>query len=243
MNARSAPTLGILGGMGPVATADFLLRLARLTPAGRDQDHLPTIVYSDPATPDRSDAILGQGPSPLPALLQGTGFLNQAGCALIAIPCNSAHHWYDALCERSSAPIVHIADATAAEILDRSDVRTIGILATDGAIRSGMYASRLEASGVATVDLRDLGDASPAMRGIRAMKAGDQPAARDALRRAADILVRRGAQALVLGCTDVSAALSGGEPVGGVPVFDAADCLARACIKGLGRQPHNTAVC
>jgi aspartate racemase len=223
------PFLGVLGGMGPAATADFLLRLARFTPAARDQDHQPVIVYSDPRTPDRSDAILGRGPSPLPAMLRGIDFLNGAGCALIAIPCNTAHYWYDELAARSAVPLLHIADTAADRLRRQGDLATVGVMATHGTIRAGIYDRRLAEAGIAAVNLADLADDDPAMRGIRLMKAGDDAAARAALHAAGHELVRRGAQALLIGCTDISATLAGLTSLDGTPVIDAADCLARAC--------------
>lgn len=226
---HATPTLGVLGGMGPAATADFLQRLAHLTPAERDQDHLPTIVYSDPRTPDRSDAILGTGPSPLPAMQRGIEFLDASGCALVAVPCNTAHYWYDALAAHSRAPVLHIADATVAA-LPRQGRGTVGLIATDGTVRAGIYHGRFAAHGVDTVDLADLGDASPVMRGIRQVKAGDVAAAREELHAAGARLVDRGAQTLVVGCTDASFALRTTDAVAGAPLVDAADCLARASI-------------
>ena len=86
--------LGVLGGMGPLATADFLQKLTLATKAGRDQEHIPLIVYGDCTTPDRTAAVLGTGPSPLPQLLAGIEFLNAARVSAIAIPCNSAHCWH-----------------------------------------------------------------------------------------------------------------------------------------------------
>jgi aspartate racemase len=230
------PALGVLGGMGPAATADFLLRLARLTRAERDQDHVPTIVYSDPRTPDRSDAILGRGPDPLPAMLRGIEFLERAGCALIAIPCNTAHHWYDDLARRSSVPILHIADAAARQLRSLPTSRKVGILATDGTLRSGIYQARLDAAGFATVDLTDLGDGNPVMRGIRAMKAGQDAAAREALTAGGRTLVQRDAGALLIACTDVSAAMVDVTSLSGVPVLDASTCLALASLAKLGKH-------
>jgi aspartate racemase len=235
LNGLPAPTLGVLGGMGPAATADFLARLARLTPAHRDQDHIPTIVYSDPRTPDRSDAILGSGPSPVPAMLHGIDFLNQVGCALIAVPCNTAHYWYDELAARSQVPVLHIVDSTIAR-LRAWTVRRVGVLATDGTIRSGIYHRRLQAAGLEALDLVD-DEANPVMHGIRLMKGGDPSGAEKLLLTAAEELVRRGADALVLGCTDVSAALAGTSNVGRAPVLDAADCLAEASITRLAPVP------
>jgi aspartate racemase len=239
------PILGVLGGMGPAATADFLARLARLTPARRDQDHIPTIVYSDPQTPDRSDAILGRGPSPLPAMLRGIDFLNQAGCALIAIPCNTAHYWYEELAARSRVPILHIADATIERLRGRPAHR-VGVLATDGTIQAGIYHRRLRAAGLEPLDLlQDAGDNpsagdNPVMRGIRLMKGGDPAGARESLEAGAKELVNRGADALVAGCTDVSAALAGASMLAGVPLLDAATCLVEASIARLAPMlsPH-----
>lgn len=235
--APHVPKLGILGGMGPAAAADFLLRVARLAGVKRDQDHHPVIMYSDPTTPDRSDAIVGAGPSPLPAMIRGVEFLNEAGCTVLAIPCNSAHYWYDELAASSAVPIVHIADAAAADLTAAAPTASrIGILATDGTIRSGLYAHRLDRFGLTTLDLADMGAENPAMQGIRSFKAGRTAEARDELRRGANALVQRGADALLLACTDISAALPDVDTVSGVPVLDASDCLARACLRALSAE-------
>ena len=105
--------LGVLGGMGPMATVDFLAKLVRATPAGRDQDHIPTLVCSAVDIPDRADAILGAGPDPLPAMRAALVRLEAGGATRIAIPCNTAHHWHAALQAGTSLPILHIVDAVA----------------------------------------------------------------------------------------------------------------------------------
>lgn len=230
------PALGVLGGMGPAATADFLLRLASLTPAKTDQDHVPTVVYSDPQTPDRSDAILGIGPSPLPAMLRGVEFLNRAGCALITIPCNTAHYWYDQLVAGSPAPILHIADTVVDQLRRSRTIRTVGILATDGTIQSGIYQDRLVAAGFSSVDLTDMGDHNWAMRGIREMKAGHSRAARETLTAGVRDLTARGADAVLVACTDASAALADVTVLDGTTVIDASTCLARASLEKLGKR-------
>ncbi len=109
----SAPPriLGVLGGMGPLATVDFLQKLIEETPASRDQDHIPVIAYSVPQIPDRPLAILGKGESPLPHMLEGIHTLKRAGAQAIAIACNTAHYWYDDLVLQGGLPILHIADA------------------------------------------------------------------------------------------------------------------------------------
>lgn len=222
--------LGVLGGMGPAATADFLQRLARLTPATRDQEHLPTIVYSDPRTPDRSDAILQQGPSPLPAMRHGIEFLNRAGCALIAIPCNSAHFWYEELASHSDVPVLHIADATAERLRTLPGLRSAGVMATDGTLHAEIFQTRLRDAGIAALCPADRSPGNPVMRGIRCMKAGDPAGAQELLVAGAQALITQGADALVIGCTDISAALAGIDEIDSVPLLDAADCLAYAAI-------------
>ncbi|MBA0123932.1 aspartate/glutamate racemase family protein [Haloechinothrix sp. YIM 98757] len=226
-----SPLLGVLGGMGPAAANSFLASLVEHTPAGRDQDHIATIVYSDPETPDRSDAILAGGPSPVPAMRRGIEFLDRSGCDLIAIPCNTAHQWFDELAAAGSTPILHIVDAVLTRIThDAPQAGAVGILATDGTIHSGIYQRRLAASGHSVLDLTDLGADNPVMAGIRAVKAGELDHARAYLTKAAEMLVTRGAQGLVFGCTDVAAAL--GATVDGVdvPVWDSSEALAIACI-------------
>jgi aspartate racemase len=235
-SAIEARSLGVLGGMGPAATADFLVRLAALTSAAIDQDHAPIIVYSDPQTPDRSDAILGMGPSPLPAMTRGIHFLNRAGCALIAIPCNTAHYWYEQLVEQSATPILHIADAVIDHLRRLEGTGTVGILATDGTIRSGIYQDRLLAAGFATVDLTDMGKTNLAMRGIREMKSGRGRDARQTLTAGARELTRRGAGAVLIACTDASAALADVTELNGTPVIDASTCLARVSLEKLGKR-------
>src|SRR3978361_916323 len=90
---RRCAMLGVLGGMGPMATVDFMGKVVRNTPAARDQEHIPMIVCSAVRIPDRTEAILGRGPDPFPALRQ----LERAGATRIVIPCNTAHHWHGAL--------------------------------------------------------------------------------------------------------------------------------------------------
>ena len=139
--------IGVLGGMGPSATVDFMAKIIQLTPATRDQEHLPVIIANLPHVPDRSSAILGRGEDPLPALLRGIDMLNQAKVGVLAIPCNSSHHWYTEMAERSDAPIIHIAQACVAAI-PASHQGRIAVLATRGALASGFYQEALRARGL-----------------------------------------------------------------------------------------------
>jgi aspartate racemase len=224
--------LGVLGGMGPLASAHFMARLTLLTPAERDQDHIPAVLWSDPRVPDRTAARLAGGPDPLPCLLHGVRGLEIAGCGAIAIPCNTAHGWYDAMVAATALPILHIVDATAAE-LRRQGVAPgpIGVMGTAGTLAMRLYQDRLEAAGFACLtpsatEMEHL--VSPA---IATVKANRVAAAYPPLAEAVAALRARGASAVVLGCTEIPLGIQAGPWQDlGLPIIDSIDALARAAI-------------
>ena len=192
--------IGVLGGMGPLATVDFMERVVRLTEAACDQEHLPMLVANLPHTPDRSCAIIDGGPDPLPALLDGIEMLNRNGVDLIVVPCNSAHHWYEQMRERSASPMLHIGSVSVAAV--PSGVRRVAVLATGGALVSGFYQAELAAR-----DIEPVVPDADTQRGIAAciagVKAGDLDAAAAQLQSALHTLAARGVQAAVMGCTEI----------------------------------------
>ncbi|MEO8653676.1 MAG: amino acid racemase [Ramlibacter sp.] len=196
--------LGVLGGMGPLAAADFLAKLTAATDASCDQEHIPLILYGDCTTPDRTASILGQGPSPLPQLLAGIEFLNAARCAVIAIPCNSAHCWYEDMARASRAPVLHIVEASAQKVQrNNAATRRVGVLSTEGTHRMGIYRASLERMGFEVLaptpeDFHDL--VSP---GIADIKGNRIAAAQAKFDVAADRLLARGAEQIILGWTEI----------------------------------------
>ena len=132
------PLVGVLGGMGPLATADFMEQLTRLTPALSDQDHYRTLVFSNPRVPDRSQAILGRGASPLPDMLEGIALLERNGVDVIVIPCNTAHYWLSELEAATHIPILSIFEAVRRDLAHLGIISgAVGILGTHGTIKSG----------------------------------------------------------------------------------------------------------
>ena len=130
--------LGVLGGMGPLATLDFLRRLLEATPAQSDQQQIPTVVWNVPQIADRQKALAGRGPSPLPQLLHAVVKLNQAGVSHNAISCNMAYHWYDVLSEVSSVPVLHIVDVTLDALSQAEEIpQRVGGIATQGMLDAG----------------------------------------------------------------------------------------------------------
>lgn len=219
--------IGVFGGMGPQATVDFLDKLVRLTPATRDQDHLPVIVASLPHIHDRSRAILGTGRDPLPMLLSGIDFLNTTGVGVIAIPCNSSHHWYTQMSERSAVPILHIAQACVAAMA-KPDGK-VAVLATRGALASGFYQRALAERGIDyLVPAPDT--AQVEVDGcIREIKAGNMDAGGAHLAAALADARAQGASAVIMGCTEIPIAArhAGDTPL---TLVDSSLELARATV-------------
>lgn len=224
--------IGVLGGMGPLATLDFLHKLLQARAALRDQDHVPTVTWNVPQIPDRQQALAGRGEDPLPAMAEGVARLDAAGATCIAIPCNTAHAWHSALSARSRVPILHIVDATVQALLaGHRGGGHIGLIATRGALDQGLYQSRLEAAGLDYLiptpqDLDTL--FTP---GCYAIKANDIATGGRLLARSAQALLDRGATRLVLACTEVPIGLQHAAPQLLAISVDPAMALAQACIR------------
>ncbi|MFO1329478.1 MAG: amino acid racemase [Rubrivivax sp.] len=225
--------VGVLGGMGPLATIDFVAKLRAATPARTDQQHVPLVVSCIPQVPDRTAAFRGEGPSPLPALQDSGRRLVAAGAGLVVMSCNTAHLWFDELQASLGVPMLHLVDAALEDALARVGARgRIGLLATDATLASGLYLNRRPPCAPQGLHwlLPTAAETSQwLMPGIAAVKAAQEVEAAALLGAAAQALVRRGADALVLGCTELPLALDAARA--GVPVVDAATALARRAVR------------
>jgi aspartate racemase len=220
--------IGVFGGMGPSATVDFMDKLVQLTPATRDQDHLPVIVASLPHIHDRSRSILGTGPDPLPQLLQGIECLNEAQVGVIAIPCNSSHHWYAQMCERSKAPILHIASSCVAAIPE-DGAPVVAVFATRGALASGFYQRALADRGIEHIVPEPGRPQELVDNCIREVKAGQVQAASVSLSQAFAAAQAQGATAVIMGCTEIPIAARSAD-ARGLMLLDSSLELARASV-------------
>lgn len=211
MNGRpgSAPkALGILGGMGPLAGATFALRMVQLTDAAADQDHIPTLLCNDPRIPDRSSAMLQGGESPLPAMQRGIRLLEAAGAGCIAVPCNTAHLWFDDLKGATRLPVLNIAEAVLENLQRQGMLRgTVGVLGTPATLALGLYQRALEQAGYEVIVPEPDDVLRHCVTAIAAVKAGRLDAAWDPAARGIRALVARGAKAVVLGCTELPLAV------------------------------------
>jgi aspartate racemase len=225
--------LGVLGGMGPLASAHFMVRLTQLTPAEKDQDHIPTVLWSDPRVPDRIAGQAGTGPDPLPILLRGIAGLRQAGCGAIVIPCNTVHIWFEPMAAAAGVPIPHIVDAAAAD-LRRIGVAggRIGLIGTVPTLASRLYQDRLNRLGWDCIEPDSEEMARDVLPSIALVKVNRLAEAFAPAARVVNSLAARGARAVVLGCTETPLAIQAGPSSQlRVPVVDTIDALARAAIR------------
>lgn len=219
--------LGILGGMGPLATLDLQHKLLRATPASSDQQQIPHVVWNVPQIADRQSALAGRGPSPLPQLLYGVAQLNRVGVSHIVIACNTAHHWYNELAQHSAAPLLHIADATLAA-LETKPAR-VGLIATQGTLEAGWFQQRFAAIGIDSVlpTAQELNQWF--VPGCYAVKRGELHTGGELLSLQAQALRYRGADKLVLACTEVPLALEAVASPLLAHAIDPAQALAEQC--------------
>ena len=234
MNA-SPGIVGVLGGMGPLATVDFMQKLIAATPAQNDQDHVPVVVSSIPQIPDRTAAFRGQGASPVAAMVSSGRRLINAGAGLIVVPCNTAHLWFAELEAALQVPMLHLVDAALEDAAaGMPPGATLGLLCTDATLESGLYLNRAAQSAKHAAMQWTLPTASEmltlVMPGIQAVKLGQLDEASELLTAAAKALVQRGASRLVLGCTEIPLVLSRTSTQIKVPVIDATASLARRAV-------------
>ena len=223
--------IGVLGGMGPLATVDFFNKVLAATPAKGDADHIPLLIQSDPRIPPRPTAILNSGRSPLPALLAGRDRLIAAGATALAMPCNTAHFWYADLVRDCGVPFLSIVDASIGEIgkLAKPGAR-IGIIATRATLTAKIFDAELLSAGYTPMlpddDMMD----KLVLPGIELVKAGQVLEGGQLIEQAVQVLLNQGAGAVLLACTETPLALDAVQSPLRARCVDSTAALARACV-------------
>lgn len=233
-NTQNHEILGILGGLGPMAGVYFCEMLISHTKAYGDSDHINFLLSSRADTPDRSSFILGQsGDDPLPVMIEEARRLERGGAGLIAIPCNTAHFFYESICRAVNVPVLNIIKETAV-FCKNCGVSRIGVLATEGTVASGAYRKFLDGYGIDMIPLTR--DEQNAVNKIifEQIKRGVSPDV-DAFLSVAEGLRRRGSQLIVLGCTELSLI----KKQNALPedVVDSLELLALSAITEMGKEP------
>ena len=214
-------TAGVLGGMGPDTTVDFMAKVIAATRAERDQDHARLLVDQNPGVPNRQAALLDGGEDPGPAMADMARRLERAGADFLVMPCNTAHAFAPAIRAAVTIPLVSIIDVTV-EACRAYDA--VGVLATAGCLRANLYQEACAAAGMRPVLTDEAGVAEISRLAI-AIKLGDRGAEVAArTKRVADALVGAGAQAIVAACTEIPLVLTPGML--SVPLVSSTDVLA-----------------
>ena len=196
-------TLGVLGGLGPMSSVYFYEMLTAHTRAERDQDHINILISSRADTPDRTDFITGRSSqNPLPVMSGEVDKLAAAGAEVIAIPCNTAHYFYDGIAKTAGIPIMNIIEETVA-FCKYLGLSRVGVLATEGTVRSGAYRSALERAGIECVSCSEEDQATVTEIIYGAVKQGKEPDL-DKFLAVADTLTAHGCERIILGCTELS---------------------------------------
>ncbi len=223
--SKQSKIVGVLGGMGPDATVDFMAKVIALTPADKDQDHIHMIVDQNPKVPNRQDAILADGEDPGPVMAEMAKRLETAGADFLVVPCNSAFGFAGAVAGAVSIPLVSIVEVTVEAC---KGFPTVGLMATDGCLQSQVYQDALAAAGIAVElpDETELADLMALLNGIKAGYQGES-IARD-MGTLAAALVARGAQAIIAGCTEIPLVLE--QSALAVPMISSTDVLAQQTV-------------
>jgi aspartate racemase len=220
--------LGILGGMGPMATVDFVKRIVEKSPACSDQEHMSMIISNDPLTPDRTKHILENGENPLTKMLNNLMNLKDSGATKVVIPCNTAHYWLDKLSRTERVSFISIIESVMEEASKRK-MSTIGVLATNATIQTGIYRDAIDGRGMRVLEPTEQ-EQQQVMDGIYQVKSGQILRGRALMEPVFDSLIARGADGVVLGCTEIPLAFDEFSPDKKAKALDSLDLLADQCV-------------
>lgn len=224
-------TLGVIGGLGPMATAYFMQLVIDMTDASSDQEHIPMIIYNCPQIPDRTSYLLGKSTeNPGPQIIECGRKIEGAGVELIAIPCITAHALFPEIEKELDTPVLHIIRETA-EYLKKEGIRKVGLEATDGTVQTGVFQKELERRGIEVV-LPSKEKQEMVMHIIyNNVKAGRR-IDMERFQQVEEELHANGAEVIILGCTELSM-ISRDEKIGH-GYLDAMEVLARAAVLQCG---------
>ncbi len=225
--------LGVIGGLGPVATAYFMELVATMTATQNEQENVDMIVYNFPSIPDRTGYILGSNlKSPLPALRSVGQELARRKVSCIAIPCVTAHYFYKELQESVSVPILN-AVAETVEMLKAQGIQRVGIMATDGTIHAQIIAEALNIAGIVPIVPSQQRQRDVMHLIYRNIKMG-KPPEMERFYRVQKELTDCGAQVILLGCTELS--IIKRDHCIGAGFLDVMEVLARASVLRCGKK-------
>ena len=234
---NNSKTVGIIGGMGPMATYDLAEKIFNNTVADCDQDNIPVLIDCNTRIADRTTAILHGGTDPRPELKKSAKRLESAGADVLMMACNTAHYFYDSVCEDIKIPVLHMPRLTA-QLIFEMGVKKAGVLATDGTCRSGVYGDALKEEGIDPVY-----PSAEKQKIIMSLiydhvKAGIMDFSDLDIDGVISEMKGKGAEVLILGCTELPMAF---DLIGetGIPAIDPTEVLARVAVRFSGAPLKN----
>ncbi len=227
--------VGVIGGVGPMATAYFMQRVVALTAADRDQDHVDMVVFNHATIPDRTAYILDPDvPDPAPVLASDARRLQDFGADLLVMPCNTAHYFTEQVLSAVTVPLISIIAITVAAAEARvPGLSSVGLLATEGTVASGVYQDAFAAHSIRT-EVPSGADQELINEIIYGQVKAGLPADVEVLRAVTARLQAAGADVVVLGCTELSVVAVDHDLLGEQDYVDSLDQLVRATIRQSG---------
>jgi aspartate racemase len=222
-------TLGVLGGMGPLATASFMNQVIALSPAKSDQEHIPMFIRNIPQIPDRTKFLMGiEDENPFFELKKGFNELTSLGVSCIVIPCNTAHYWYDALTQNADVRTISIVQS----VIKRAKAtgkRKVGILATTATLNMRIYQTAFSEHNIEFIEPNEQQQAL-VMQGITAVKSGNLALGRTLLSQSYEQMLAQGADAVLFGCTEIPLVLNEQASKSPETCLDTIAILAQECV-------------
>ncbi len=228
-------TIGILGGMGPEATIHMFRLIVQLTRVEKDQDHIPIIIFNNPKIPDRTAAIVSGGPSPLPLLIASAIFLEKAGADFIVMPCVTAHYFYKEIVKHITIPFLHLLEESIEYVKQElGHVKRIGLLATDGAVQTGLFQDLFNKNDLEIVVPGKEGQnlIMKALYQKKGIKAGYKEHPRRMILQVLQQLISRKVEGVIAGCTEIPLVLSPSDME--IPFIDPLKIIAQKSIRTAG---------
>ncbi len=226
-------TIGILGGMGPLATVDLFRKIVDLCDCKTDQEHPRVLIDSNTNAPDRSPAILRGGPSPLSDMVRSALTLERGGADVLIMGCNTAHYYYDEIVPYVRIPFLNMIEETA-KVAKEKGYETVALMCTDGTTRSGVYHKEFEKYGIRILTLNERDQEITLDMIHEGVKAGLKTWDTAEVERIVRDFAAAGAQAVILGCTELPVAFSQYEVDSCLPVIDPTEIIARSAIRFVG---------
>lgn len=226
--------VGIIGGMGPEATVDLMSKIIQATPAQKDQDHIRMLVDNNAKIPPRVEAILqGQGDDPGAVMAEMGQTLERWGADFLAIPCSTAHYFFEDVVRAVNIPVLNIIGETVM-VLKKEGIKNVMLLATAATLKSRLYETQLEEAGIRLIVPTDEYQ-EKVLQVIRDVKAGRYQEASAMCQELIAHGQERGTEAIVLGCTDLPVVFDR-ITESPITIYDPTNILARAIVREACRQ-------